>query len=543
MERERSLLLELKERQARTMVRAIASASRISAMMGQRGQQLDRFVVDSAQSEDVLFILVYDNWGHLIAASPGFSAEGHGLDYQEMRRRLDNVDHISNVELLEGVGRAFFHLGKFSPMDSSWIHLRLMESPSIPGLMDGLEEAPEDSVNLVVIAMDVGDLDSAVTKGMKQALLNGFLLLLLGTIGFYFLIVVQGYYSARRALSDFRQYTLDVIDGMAEGFVNIDQNGLLRTVNAEAERVLAIAGKEYLGKPWQRLFEGEEWEPVLERLGKQAPFYDLEISLEGAGKTHLRASMTLVRRHEGVHGMVVFLRDMGEVKVLQAEVRRSERLAALGRLVAGMAHEIRNPLNSIRGYSQHLQGRFEPETSEGRALDVIVKEVDRLNRVITDLLDFSRPREPVLEATDLNEVAQSVLELVGREAANQGVKVVRELSNNGAGVQGDFDGLKQMLLNLVLNALQAMPDGGVLTMRTTRVGHRTVLSLSDTGPGIPVEDQDSIFEPFFTTRSTGTGLGLAIVHRIVLDHGAEIRVESKPGSGTRFELRFPEGKG
>jgi two-component system sensor histidine kinase HydH len=418
-----------------------------------------------------------------------------------------------------------------------------MESPSIPGLMDELEEAPEDSVNLVVIAMDVSDLDSAVSKGMKQALLNGFLLLLLGTIGFYFLIVVQGYYSARRALSDYRQYTLDVIDGMAEGFVNIDQNGLLRTVNAEAERVLAIGGKEYLGKPWQLLFEGEEWEPVLERLERQVPFYDLEVSLGRLGKTHLRVSMTLVRRHEGVHGMVVFLRDMGEVKVLQAEVRRSERLAALGRLVAGMAHEIRNPLNSIRGYSQHLQGRFEPGTSEGKALDVIVKEVDRLNRVITDLLDFSRPREPVLEATDLNEVAQSVLELVAREAANQGVKVVRELSSSSAGVQGDFDGLKQMLLNLVLNALQAMPDGGVLTMRTTRVGHRTVLSLSDTGPGIPVEDQDSIFEPFFTTRSTGTGLGLAIVHRIVLDHGAEIRVESKPGSGARFELRFPEGKG
>ena len=540
MEREENLLLELKERQAMTMVRSIASASRISAMMGQQGQQLDRFVVDTARSEDVLFMVVYDNWGHLIAASPGFSAEGQGLDYQEMRRRLDDVDHISNVEYLSGMGRVFFHLGKFSPLDSSWIHLRLMETPSILGLMDELGETPENTVNLVVIAMDVGDLDSAVNKGMKQALLNGFLLLLLGTIGFYFLILVQGYYSARRALSDFRQYTLEVIEGMAEGFVNIDHHGMLRTVNLEAERVLGISAKEYIGKPWQALFEEENWQPVLDLLERQTPFYDVEVSLDVVKRTHLRISMTLVRRHEGAHGMVVFLRDMGEVKSLQGEVRRSERLAALGRLVAGMAHEIRNPLNSIRGFSQHLQSRFEPGTSEGKALEVIVKEVDRLNRVITDLLDFSRPRDPVLEALDVNDIVQSVMELVGREAANQGVTVVQELNKAGASILGNLDGLKQLLLNLVLNALQAMPEGGILTLQTTRFGQRTELSLSDTGPGIPEEEQERIFEPFFTTRETGTGLGLAIVHRIVLDHGAEIRVESQPGSGTRFVIRFPE---
>ncbi|MDT8366921.1 MAG: ATP-binding protein [bacterium] len=542
MDREKDLLLELKERQARTMVRAIASASRISAMMGQRGQQLDRFVVDTAQSEDVIFIVVYDNWGHLIAASPGFSAEGQGLIYQDMRQSLQGVDHLSTVEYLGGVGRVFFHVGKFHPLDSSWIHLRLMEIPSIPGFMDEPEEMPEDTANLVVIAMDVGDLDAAVTKGMKQALLNGFLLLLLGTIGFYFLILVQGYYSTRRALSEFRQYTLDVIDGMAEGFVSIDHDGVLRTINAEAERDLEITGREYLGKPWQVLFEGEEWEPVLGLLERQTPFYDVEISPGRSGRTHLRASMTLVRRQEGVHGMVVFLRDMGEVKGLQAEVRRSERLAALGRLVAGMAHEIRNPLNSIRGFSQHLKGRFEPGTSEGKALDVIVKEVDRLNRVITDLLDFSRPREPALKDLDLNDVVRSVLDLVGREAANQGVTVVKELEDAGAAAMGDLDGLKQLLLNLFLNALQAMPDGGVLTIRTKRVGGRTILSLSDTGPGIPEEDQERIFEPFFTTRDTGTGLGLSIAHRIVLDHGADIRVESKAESGTSFVIRFPEYK-
>jgi two-component system sensor histidine kinase HydH len=249
--------------------------------------------------------------------------------------------------------------------------------------------------------------------------------------------------------------------------------------------------------------------------------------------------MIPVRIHEDAKGMVLFMRDLGEVKGLQAEVRRSERLAALGRLVAGMAHEIRNPLNSISGYSQHLKGKFRSDTSEGRALDVIVREVDRLNRVITELLDFSRPREPELSPLDLNLIVSQTLSLMERETSSQGVAVVEELSVGKALIMGHADSLKQLLLNLLLNALQAMPDGGVLTVQTENSAGRVILKIADTGPGIPEGDQETVFEPFFTTRENGTGLGLAIVHRIILDHGAEIRVESSPGDGTMFVIRFP----
>jgi two-component system sensor histidine kinase HydH len=207
-----------------------------------------------------------------------------------------------------------------------------------------------------------------------------------------------------------------------------------------------------------------------------------------------------------------------------------------------MAHEIRNPLNSISGYSQHLKGKFGSNTTEGKALDVIVKEVERLNRVITQLLDFSRPREPEFEQLDLNHIVRQTLELIERETASQGVVVVKELDGKEIMVSGHADSLKQLLLNLLLNALQAMPDGGVLTVETGSSGGRIFLRVTDTGPGIPEEDQEAIFEPFYTTRASGTGLGLAIVHRIVLDHGAEIRVESSPGAGAALIVRFPEGK-
>lgn len=541
LEREKQLLLELKERQVRTMLRSIASASRISAMMGDRGRQLSRFVTDTAQTEDVIFIAVYDSLGQLLASSPGFESEEQGFSLQEMRQRLKDLDYTTGVEQLEDLGSVFLLVGKYHPMDSPWVHLRMLEIPSIPGVMEGLETPVEDTANFVLIAMGMEDLDEAVAKGMRQALLNGFLILLLGTIGFYFLILVQGYYSTRRALADFRQYTLDVIEGMAEGFINVDPAGILRTINPEAESVLDVRAKDYLGKHWSELFLGDEWDQVTRLFENNTSFYDIEVSPGSSGRHHLRASMIPVRAQEGANGMVLFLRDMGEVKGLQAEVRRSERLAALGRLVAGMAHEIRNPLNSISGYSQHLKGKFGSDTSEGKALEVIVKEVDRLNRVITELLDFSRPREPELEPLDLSDIVRSTLELVARETASQGVTVVEELPDTRVMVMGHADTLKQLLLNLSLNALQAMPDGGVLNIQAGVYGTRPFLRVSDTGPGIPEETQESIFEPFYTTRESGTGLGLAIVHRIVLDHGAEIRVESSPGAGATFIVRFPEG--
>jgi two-component system sensor histidine kinase HydH len=369
------------------------------------------------------------------------------------------------------------------------------------------------------------------------------LILLLGTIGFYFLILVHGYYSARRALADFRQYTLNVIQGMAEGFISVDPEGILRTINPEAETILGVKARDFLGRHWRALFIQQEWGQVTSLLEKGTSFYDIEVQPGSSSRSPLKASMIPVKVREDADGMVLFLRDLGEVKGLQAEVRRSERLAALGRLVAGMAHEIRNPLNSISGYSQHLKGKFRPDTAEGKAVDVIVREVERLNRVITNLLDFSRPREPELSRLDLNLVVGQTIPLVEREAASQGVAVVKELSDGKALIMGHADSLKQLLLNLMLNALQAMPDGGVLTVKTGTVAGRGYLKITDTGPGIPENDLETIFEPFFTTRESGTGLGLAIVHRIVLDHGAEIRVESSPGAGTAFVVRFPtEGR-
>ncbi len=538
LKREKALVLDLKRRQASLMMRSVASATRISALMLQSGNRhLVRFVNDTAESEDVLFIALYNRSGEFLAGSHRFVPDLHGLSMMELEKRLSDEDESSSIENVPELGRIFLFVGRFNPLDSSWVHLRMLEVPSIPGVT---EESDDEMSYYVLVGMDVSDLDEAVRHSTGQFLLNGFMLLLLGTVGFYFLILMQGYFSARKALADVRQYTVDVIDGMAEGLISIDEKGIVRTVNNEVEKMLTVKSRDLTGRHWENAFNGGPLESIIDIISSGTPFYDRELVLSDKVRSHIAVTMIPVRSQAGGGGVVLFLRDTGEVRALQARVRTSERLAALGRLVAGMAHEIRNPLNSIRGYSQHLKSRFDQESQEGRSIDIIMKEVDRLNRVITELLDFSRPREPHLLEVDLNEIVGSAISLVEKESVSQGVKVVPDLAREGILINGEEDSLKQLLLNLFLNAFQALPEGGVLTVSTRYDNGQAVLTVSDTGSGIQEEDMDRIFEPFFTRKAEGTGLGLAIVHRIVQDHYGEIGVSSRLGKGTTFVLRFPK---
>jgi len=299
LEREERLLLDLKEAQGRTIVRSIASASRISAMTGEGGRQLHRFVVDMTKNEDLAFVVVYGTEGDILTTSPGFNPEDHSLALQDIQHRLSGFEHVSSVEPFGKLGRIFLHAGRFDPLDSPWVHLRMLEIPTIPGVIEGPEEEEDQPSGYVVIGMGTEDLDQAVAKGMRQALLNGFLVLLLGTVGFYFLILVQGYYSARKALADFRQYTLDVIQGMAQGFINVDHQGTLRTINPEAESILDFKAADYLGKDWSVLFGGDEWAEMARLLESRTAFYDLEVTPSGSGKSFLRVTMIPVRGQGG----------------------------------------------------------------------------------------------------------------------------------------------------------------------------------------------------------------------------------------------------
>jgi two-component system sensor histidine kinase HydH len=226
---------------------------------------------------------------------------------------------------------------------------------------------------------------------------------------------------------------------------------------------------------------------------------------------------------------------------IEEQLRRADRLSALGELSAGMAHEIRNPLGSIRGTAEILQDGIEPADPRYEFTRILIKEVDRLNRVVQDFLDFARPAENGRTGVDVGGLLREILALIRLQAQKNGVEIRLGVENIPP-VRGNPEQIKQAFLNLVLNALQAMPEGGILSL-TAEVGKDGLrLCFTDTGSGIPRENLERVFNPFFTTRPNGTGLGLAITHRIIQAHGGCIEVESREGKGTTFTVFLPASK-
>ncbi len=221
------------------------------------------------------------------------------------------------------------------------------------------------------------------------------------------------------------------------------------------------------------------------------------------------------------------------------QLRRADRLSAIGQLSASLAHEIRNPLGSIEGAANILD---RPETTgemRREFMGIIRKESQRLNRLLTNLLDFARPRPPEFQAVDLGRLIDSVVDLVGHTASHAGVRIRKEIAAGLPAVESDPEQLKQVILNLAINAIQAMPRGGELAVSAAGQDGSVVVRIRDEGEGIAAADLERIFDPFYTTKANGTGLGLSVALQIVEQHGGAIRAERNDGAGMTFAVELP----
>ena len=235
-------------------------------------------------------------------------------------------------------------------------------------------------------------------------------------------------------------------------------------------------------------------------------------------------------------------RSLAELRRTQRELIRKERLASLGEMAAVMAHEIRNPLTSIRGFSQRIRRRAADDRLS-RYAGVIMEEVDRLNEVISSILDFARHLDPRFTEVDFCELLSETTQLLSGEIAEAGIVVRRDCPEGTTSAVCDPSQMRQVLLNLLQNAIQAMPRGGTLTLALVPTDERLEIRISDTGTGIPEDHLERIFEPFYTTKTRGTGLGLHLARRVIEGHHGELRVESEAGRGSTFIIDIPRSAG
>ena len=315
--------------------------------------------------------------------------------------------------------------------------------------------------------------------------------------------------------------------------IAVDEAGFVTLVNAAVERTTGFARTALLGRAFETLLPEAQREGAWPRRDHDGPF-ELSLATHDGGERR-------IEWRTGVSEELVYLIgiDVTETRAIERRVRAAEQLAMVGELTAGLAHEIRNPLNSALLELKVLTRRLtRAQDAAGTAsVDVVRGELERLERLLADFLWFARPGGRSTLPGNLNTPAESVARLVASEAAERGIAVTTDLAADLAAVSFDEDRIRQVLFNLVRNALEALQRDGHIVLRTRDRGGRAEVEVEDDGPGI-VGDAQRVFHPFHTTKETGTGLGLTIAQRIASDHGGELRVESRPGR-TVFTLSLP----
>jgi len=319
--------------------------------------------------------------------------------------------------------------------------------------------------------------------------------------------------------------------------------GILHQVISEGKPRILKAGRfspapspeacSVLGVPL-RVEEGTVGAIVLER-GLCEPFAESDLEILDMLASQAAQAIRNAQNYERLE------RQYEELRRTQQELLKQERLALLGEMAAIVAHEIRNPLTSVKGFAQRIKRKSPDQETVGRYAEIIMEEVDRLDAVIGDVLDFARRAAPKWQEVDLGEVIRQTIDLLGAGLERPQVVLSVETAPDLPRLKGDPAQLKQVLLNICQNALQAMPEGGALGIETTCKEGAIRVSIHDTGRGIPPEVRSKIFHPFFTTRTHGTGLGLALAQHIVEDHGGRITLESEVGQGTTFTIELPVG--
>lgn len=334
---------------------------------------------------------------------------------------------------------------------------------------------------------------------------------------------------------------LDQIMGnLEDGLMLFTQDARVVLVSASAESFVGRERSQILGCGVTDIFARNTrlGRTVLEAFDQHRPIEQREV----AGENGRRVQVSLDFIEEGGQriGALLTMRDAESVRKISDEIELSRRLAAIGRLTSGVAHEVRNPINAIMVHLEVLREKIKQIDPESRRhMDVIGSEIQRLDRVVQTLVDFTRPVELRLGDTDLRRIVEDVSVLAAPEAGRLGVTVGCQLPAEALLVKADADLVKQAVLNIALNGVQAMPEGGALSLAARRKDDAIEIEVRDQGPGIPPEIRDKIFKLYYTTKKSGTGIGLAMSYRVMQLHNGSVEFESEPGQGTVFRLRFP----
>lgn len=346
-------------------------------------------------------------------------------------------------------------------------------------------------------------------------------------------------------LRETRNHRDALLDSSPNGIITIDRQGKIVLFNPEAAALTGIGQEQALGCQFTAVGLALPLVALLKQTLEKHPTGDpREEILNRPDGSSLSAAVSTARLYNGesVVGALAVVTDLREKRLLEAQVLRANRLAGLGELAAGVAHEIRNPLTAVKGFSQVLEEELPGDDEKREYTGIIIREVNRLERMVEGLLAFARPAPSRFRMENLAAIMDETLVLVENGAFRRRISVLRDYCRDTR-AEVDREQIKQVFLNLLLNSAQAIQGQGSVSIAIKREAEQVSVAIGDTGCGIPQEHLDKLFHPFFTTREQGTGLGLATVHSLLEIHGGKATVNSQPGVGTEFVISLPIHQG
>ncbi|MBD5646263.1 MAG: PAS domain-containing protein [Desulfovibrio sp.] len=559
-ERERAQMLAAIHGRADSLVWALEGSARFLDGGHSGAGGLARLVAEVARQPGVAWIAITDAAGRILADSNPELTGAALYTPEEMRRLAPS-----------GVTR-----GRFSPDDptiyETW---RLFAPARLRGESGRHRRAghsrPEgEGLRCVFVALDVTGMEEHLADLALQLWVVAGIVLVAAEAVTALVLLFRRYRSSRRLLADAEALAAQVVRNYPAGLLVLDRKGRVRLANARARALLGIkggikggmeGGTEGAGAAVPGpAAAGLDLDAIMGELADGVELISRELELWRPKGDPVPVELTAAPLYGAggaggdgaeVLGYLFALRDMGEIRSLERKLRQHERLSALGKLAAGLAHEIRNPLSSVRGYATYLTERLKDDPLGHATGELLIEETARLDRVLTDLLGLARPRDLAPAPVPLGGLLSRVVAVAMPDAAEKGVRLVATLPKGGSDVANvDADRLMQAVLNLVINAIQATDAGGEVEVALEAAPKATDgagagaapgwrIRVRDTGCGMAQETAAQIFTPYFTTRATGTGLGLAITRQIVEQHGGTIGVSTLPGHGTTMTIELP----
>lgn len=505
-------------REGLTVIRSFGAGVRMSMRHRMAGSGLlQTLVEETVQEKGVRFIRIMHQDGKIVAEAGELPQV---LGKEELQQIFLTTEPLTRT--LQEIN-TFEVIRVFKPVPPPNMMGRMRQNEHNRHRM--MEEFSKQPPRVIMVGLSTAEFDNARREDKRHAWLMGAVLFLLGSAGLYFLFLYQSFRVTRSTLANMQIYTENVIESMPTGLISLDENGAVASINSMAEQLLGEMDNNIKG--------------LLGDINTQDAEQEIICSSIQGEKIPVKISVSPLLNHKGdSSGKVLILQDMREIRKIEQQLELSRRLASLGRMAAGIAHEIRNPLGTLRGFAQYF-GKGAEMGSDGRKYaDLMVSEVDRLNESISTLLQFARAPEPQSVQIDVKELFDKVSSLLVADCSAAEITLTQDFEQ-GEKVYADPDLLLQVLLNLIQNAIRVTDPGDEIQIKLYQQNTATVLEIIDRGQGMSAEVQKQIFDPFFSTRKDGTGLGLAISHQIVEQHHGRIEVSSSVGQGTTMKVILP----